>query len=74
MNKPVCVYIGDDLKRYGFGDGHPFGPDRLDAFWREACDQGLDTAICVRDPVAAAREDIARFHDDAYIDKVVELS
>ncbi len=72
--KTVCVYIGDDLKRYSFGDGHPFGPDRLDAFWREARDQELDRAVCVHDPVAAAREDIARFHHDAYIDKVIALS
>ncbi len=74
IDKPVCVYLGDDLKRYGFGDEHPFGPDRMDAFWREACDQGLDTAVGVHDPVAASREDIARFHDDAYIDRVMEAS
>jgi acetoin utilization protein AcuC len=74
QGKPVCVYVGEDLKRYGFGDGHPFGPDRMDAFWREACDQRLDTAVCVCDPVTASREDIARFHEDRYIDRVIELS
>ena len=73
-DKPVCVYLGDDLKRYGFGDQHPFGPDRMDAFWREACDQGLDAALDMHKPVAASREDIARFHDDAYIDRLIELS
>ncbi len=73
-DKPVCVYLGEDLKRYGFGDEHPFGPDRMDAFWREACDQGLDAALGMHEPVAASREDIARFHDDAYIDRVIELS
>ena len=70
----MCVYLGEDLKRYGFGDGHPFGPDRMDAFWREACAQGLDRAVCLREPVAASREDIARFHDDTYIDKLMALS
>ncbi len=73
-NKPVCVYLGDDLKRYGFGDEHPFGPDRMDAFWREVCEQGLDAALGMHQPVAASREDIARFHHDAYIDRVIELS
>ncbi len=72
--KPVCVYLGDELKSYGFGDGHPFGPDRMDAFWVEACDQGLDAAVGLHHPVSASREDIARFHDDSYIDRVIELS
>jgi len=31
-NSPVQVYIGPELARYGFGQGHPFGPDRMDAF------------------------------------------
>ena len=53
--KPVCVYVGDDLARYGFGDGHPFGPDRMDAFWREACERGLDAEVDLRLPVAASR-------------------
>jgi acetoin utilization protein AcuC len=73
-NKPVCVFLGDALKRYGFGDGHPFGPDRMDAFWREACDQRLDAALMLHEPVAASRQDIARFHDDTYIDKLIDLS
>ena len=72
--KAVCVYLGDALKRYGFGDGHPFGPDRMDAFWSEACARGLDAAVGLHAPVIAPREDIARFHDDAYIDKLIALS
>jgi acetoin utilization protein AcuC len=72
--KPVCVYVGEDLARYGFGDGHPFGPDRMDAFWSEACERGLDAEVEVRLPVSASRDDIARFHDDAYIDRVMALS
>jgi acetoin utilization protein AcuC len=73
-NKPVCVYVGDDLKRYGFGDGHPFGPDRMDAFWREACERGLDRLVALHAPLAATRQDIARFHDQAYIEKLIALS
>jgi acetoin utilization protein AcuC len=70
----VCVYIGEALKRYGFGDTHPFGPDRMDAFWNEACARGLDAFVGVHDPVSASRADIARFHDDAYIDTLMALS
>ncbi|TFH48569.1 MAG: acetoin utilization protein AcuC [Lysobacterales bacterium] len=73
-DKPVCVYLGEAMQRYGFGHGHPFGPDRMDAFWREACDQGLDALVDLHDPVAASRQEIARFHDDTYIDKVMALS
>ena len=35
MTREVQLYIGDALGRYGFPDGHPFGPDRQDAFWKE---------------------------------------
>lgn len=71
---PVCVYIGEDLRRYAFGNGHPFGPDRMDAFWHEACRQGLDAAVCVRHPVTAGRDDLTRFHDPRYIERLVAMS
>ncbi|MEM4192988.1 MAG: hypothetical protein QXR04_03530, partial [Candidatus Nitrosocaldus sp.] len=29
----VAVMYGRELARYGFTDAHPFGSDRLDAFW-----------------------------------------
>jgi acetoin utilization protein AcuC len=73
-DKAVCVYLGDELKRYGFGDGHPFGSDRMEAFWREACDRGLDAAVGLHAPVCASRSDITRFHLDAYVDKLIALS
>ncbi|MDX1431712.1 MAG: acetoin utilization protein AcuC [Gammaproteobacteria bacterium] len=71
---PICVFLGEGLKRYAFGDGHPFGPDRMDAFWREACERGLDRAVRVCDPVSASRADIERFHDSSYVDRVVAMS
>lgn len=70
----VWLYLGDDLKRYGFGDGHPFGPDRMDAFWCEACRQGLEATVHIADPVVANRAALARFHTTDYIDKVATLS
>lgn len=71
---PVCVYHGEDLARYGFGQGHPFGPDRLDAFWREALRQGLDQRVRVLAPVAADETFIGRFHTAAYVERVRRLS
>nr|VFK61286.1 MAG: acetoin utilization protein AcuC [Candidatus Kentron sp. UNK]VFK69773.1 MAG: acetoin utilization protein AcuC [Candidatus Kentron sp. UNK] len=70
----VCVYIGDGLRRYGFGQGHPFGPDRMDAFWNEAKRQGVDGKVCARDPVLAQREVIEQFHTKEYVDRVVAQS
>ncbi len=70
----VCVYIGEALARYGFGPGHPFGPDRMDAFWAQARELGLTERVCVRAPVVATRAQIERFHTAAYVDLVERLS
>ena len=42
MKHEVALYVGDSLGRYGFPDGHPFGPDRQNAFWKEAVNRRLD--------------------------------
>lgn len=68
------VYVGDDLARYGFGEGHPFGPDRLAAFWREAVRQGLDKRVHVATPASCAEQDILRFHTPAYVERVKQQS
>lgn len=72
--KGVCVYKGDGLRSYGFGQGHPFGPDRMDAFWKEAKRQGMDSRVCVREPVLASREVIERFHAREYVERVINQS
>ena len=66
----IIVYVGDGLRRYGFGDGHPFGPDRLDAFWAEATREALDRRVTVRAPVAATEEELLRFHTPGYLERV----
>jgi len=66
----VKVYVGEALGRYGFGDGHPFGTDRLDAFWRETVKQGLDRQVDVLDPVTCTDADLVRFHTREYIERV----
>lgn len=68
------VYVGDDLARYGFGEGHPFGPDRLDAFWREAVKQGLDKKVHVATPARCSEDEILRFHTSDYVDRVKQQS
>ncbi len=70
----VCVYAGEELARYGFGDGHPFGPDRFHAFWQRFTDEGLESRVRVRAPVLADRAAIERFHTPDYFDRVQALS
>ena len=71
---PVRVYYGPALARYGFGAGHPFGPDRLDAFWREAQARGLDRRVAVAEPVACTHAELISFHTDAYVERVQRQS
>lgn len=72
--QPVCVYLGEKLAAYGFGHGHPFGPDRLDAFWRRALADGIDQHVRQCSPVAAVREAIERFHTPEYVRRVIARS
>ena len=46
----VAVVVSERLARYGFGDGHPFGPDRLAAFVREFSARGLPQRVTVLEP------------------------
>jgi acetoin utilization protein AcuC len=74
MCADTCVYIGPELARYGFGQGHPFGPDRMDAFWRQAQAIGLDARVKCCAPVAADRDSLERFHTPEYVERVMRQS
>ena len=66
----VTVYFGDDLARYGFGEGHPFGADRIHAFWAESVKRGLHRRVEIALPVSCAEADLLRFHEHAYVERV----
>ena len=74
MRKEVALYVGAALGKYGFPDGHPFGPDRQDAFCKEALRQGLDKQALLVEPPPAARAEIERFHTREYVSRVAQLS
>ena len=74
MPTPVCVYVGDELARYGFGEGHPFGPDRLGAFWSQAQSSSLDQRVMQCAPVSVGQDVIERFHTPAYVARVIRQS
>ena len=66
----TCVVAGERIARYGFPDGHPFGPDRHDVFWREVVAQGLDRRVQQLAPRTATRAELELFHDPGYVDFV----
>ena len=70
----TCVVAGERIARYGFPDGHPFGPDRHDAFWRELVAGGLDRRVLQLAPRRASRAELELFHDPGYVDFVVARS
>jgi acetoin utilization protein AcuC len=68
--QPVTIYFGEALGRYGFGEGHPFGPDRIRAFWQETLKQGLDKRVSVSMPRSCDEQLLLPFHTQAYINRV----
>lgn len=74
MQESVFVYYGDGLRQYGFGQDHPFGPDRIDAFWREMQHEGLDKQVLIHEPASCTKEDLLLFHTPEYIEKLFTLS
>jgi hypothetical protein len=70
----TCVVAGERIARYGFPDGHPFGPDRHDAFWRELVSQGLDKRVQQLAPRTATRAELELFHDPGYVEFVMARS
>lgn len=70
----VAVVVSERLARYGFGDGHPFGPDRLAAFVREFAARGLPQRVTLLEPRTATDEELRSFHTPEYLEFVRERS
>src|SRR6201981_763545 len=70
----VGVVVSERLARYGFGDGHPFGPDRLAAFVREFSARGLAQRVALPQPRDAGAAELASFHTAEYLEFVRERS
>lgn len=69
-NHPVLVLKGKNIAAYGFGGGHPFGPDRHDAFHAELAKIGVDAAVELRSAGSASRAELLAFHSADFIDMV----
>jgi len=70
----VLLVCGDQIARYGFPDGHPFGTDRHEAFMRELHRAGLDGRVQRGSPRLATRQELESFHTAAHVDLVRERS
>jgi acetoin utilization protein AcuC len=75
MSAPaVAVVAGEAIARYGFGNGHPFGPDRHEHFMRELAAQGLDERVLRLAPRMASVAELVSFHTPAYVELVQQKS
>lgn len=74
MKSEVSLFVADAIGKYGFPDGHPFGPDRQNAFWKEAVKQGLDKRATLCAGREAVSDEIARFHTREHVERVAQLS
>jgi acetoin utilization protein AcuC len=73
-NPNLGVVVSERLARYGFGDGHPFGPDRHAAFVREFESRGLHRRTQILEPRHASEQELLSFHTATYVDLVKERS
>jgi len=69
-----CVYLSDKLASYGFGNDHPFGPQRHHVFEQEFYRQGLEQKVDIREAVTTDQQHLELFHSHEYIEKVIEQS
>jgi len=74
VSEQVLVVCGEELATYGFPDGHPFGPDRHDAFMAELDRSPESARVVRRPPRLAARDEIEYFHTPEYVEFVHSYS
>jgi len=73
-NTNLGVVVSERLARYGFGAGHPFGPDRHAAFVREFESRRLNRRVQILQARDASYDEIRSFHTASYVDLVRERS
>ena len=74
IRHPCCIYLGDELAHYAFGDNHPFGPLRHDAFKNALYTQKLDQSVDILPPLMTTQDVLELFHRHEYIEKVKHMS
>lgn len=69
-NHDCCVYLGEALAAYGFGNDHPFGPARHRAFEAAFYQQRLDAHVDILPAVSCDTATLQLFHTHEYIEKI----
>jgi acetoin utilization protein AcuC len=65
----TAVFFGDELARYGFGGSHPWGTDRIYAFWSKLQNENVAN-IVVEQPETTTEEAVLSFHERDYVELV----
>jgi acetoin utilization protein AcuC len=63
----TAVFFGDSLARYGFGGSHPWGSDRIYAFWSKLQSENVSNTVVVEEPELADEQAALSFHDRDYV-------
>lgn len=69
-----CVFLGDDLASYGFGNDHPFGPMRHQVFEQEFYKKSLHEKVDILPPQSIDQSVLELFHTHEYVEKVKKQS
>ncbi|MFW5443033.1 MAG: acetoin utilization protein AcuC [Methylococcaceae bacterium] len=69
-----CVYLGDDLAAYGFGNDHPFGPMRHHVFKKSFYKQALQKKVDILSPHTIEQSVLELFHTHDYVEQVKQQS
>ena len=69
-----CVYLGDELASYGFGNDHPFGPMRHHVFEQEFYKQSLQEKVDILPPQTIDQSILELFHTHDYVEQVKQQS
>jgi acetoin utilization protein AcuC len=70
MPESVALVSGSQIARYGFPNGHPFGPDRHEHFMTEMTRDGLAGQVQHLAPRLASDAELLAFHTPAYVSLV----
>ena len=65
----TAVFFGEGLAKYGFGSSHPWGNDRIYAFWDKLQSEKIAN-VMVQEPVLGNEQDVLAFHDKEYVEFV----
>lgn len=74
MPAQTTVIAGPEIAAYGFPGGHPFGPDRHEAFINELRASAAYGQLDIVAAPVASRDELALFHTLEYIDFVEQQS